>query len=424
MKSMDIFDTLIGRWYYYPDSIFDEIASVAEFDNFKYWRKHAESVTSDKTFDGIYRKFKELTGSDDETVLALKELEFKLEQERTFRIVENVDKVDLDTILISDTYFDKNRLTKLLSKNGIDRYSAIVCSYDGKATGKVWNEIRPDTHLGDNLRSDYEIARSAGIDARHFDSGLSENEKWLETHGFQRLAYLCRAVRLSNPYNRAQEGFSVWNEQADVNLPILVLLSNHIAKEYQDCRLLFTFRDCCNLYPLFNLLYPGKNTEKFFSSRKLYYNPTDSFREYTSEIYTDEAVIIDLQGTGDSCFSYFKRPRYFTLVNSDLNDKNKIAYLVHRRDGYSDRIERLNYYEYSYEDVIKIGDRWTMLHPKPTNSFDIIQKQRLAFEKALVFIKDGFSVETDFNEKLLIDFMNYLERNHCHICSYVNHEEM
>lgn len=422
MKSMDIFDTLIGRWYFYPDSIFKEAESISKFPNFVWTRKHAESESKDKTFDSIYKEFKSISGASDEQVKKLKELEFELEVSRTFPIQRNVDRLDDKTVLVSDTYFDKHRLTKLLTKNGITTYNDIVCSYDGKSSGKVWNSFRSELHIGDNPESDYKIPRNHGIDSIHFESTLSPNEKWLEMHNFQHLAYLCRAVRLSNPFYGNNELFDVWNEQANTNLPILVLISNYLNSKYFGKKMLFTYRDCCNLYPIMMSIFPNTNGIPFYTSRLLYQNPTETFKEYTKEV-SEDCIVIDLQGTGTSYFDYSGKNNYFTVINSDLLDRLSINYIFHRREGYSDKIEKINYMEFTTTtDVYKNANgKWIPENNKLNNKY--IDCSRLAIKKSVEFIQKGFSLESHFDPNLLKDFLNYLEKN-CVICKYVNHEEI
>lgn len=426
MKSMDIFDTIIGRWYYTPDSIFDSVESKVSdlVVSFKYYRKTAESVTSDKTFDGIYKKFSELTGVSESVAEVIKIAEFDEERLMTFPIMENVRKLDNDTVLISDTYFNKEQLIELLKSNGIVVYKDIICSYDGKSSGNVWNSVKPYRHIGDNKHSDVDKAREAGINAELFNSGLTPNESWTLNKGFPKLAYLMRAVRLSNPYSDAVKS-DLWYEQTQSNIPLLVLISNYLESISNDySKYLFTQRDCCNLYEVFSHLYNNIPSYKFYSNRKLYSNPTKSFMKYTEELVDSEALIIDLQGTGDTCFSYFKDPNFFTAVYSDLDNKHQVISLVHRKEGFSDKIERVNYYEYpSYSDVIKVDGEWSGVSNSKSQYFSYIIAQRLSIKKCIDFIDKGLSVEKKYDMSLFRDFLKYLENN-CVVCKYIDHEVM
>lgn len=405
MRTFDIFDTIIGRWYKEPDSIFREIEHDYGIDNFTWWRKHTERLSQLKTFDDIYNQ--EWPKEFDKEYL--KNLEFELELKRTFPIKENVEKIK-DCVLISDTYFTKDQLVQLLNNCGISGYKDINCGYALKSSGIIWRHLsgKIESHTGDNKESDYSIPTSYKINCTHYTgSEFTSNESWADTHGYPYLARLMRMTRLtgSGPINL---------EQSNVNLPILVLFSNYL-KDVN--KVLFTLRDCDYLQKVHSARFGQQKA--FISSRVLYTYPTKSYITYCKKQYKDEPLIVDLQGTGKSCIEFFtknlkKKPNYLTLINSDLNNEHDIKYLYHRNQGLSDYVERVNYVPYGrYEEFGKTPQPLLVPEIKEISDF---------WSRNLPYFSD-FKLEKESNMALLWDFLNYLEHN-CYIKTVVNHEEI
>ena len=67
----------------------------------------------------------------------------------------------------------------------------------------------------------------------------------------------------------------------------------------------FTYRDSVYWHPLYEAI-TGKIAKRFDASRACYYNPSAEFSKYVFE-QTKNHVIVDLQGTGKSIKSFFKK---------------------------------------------------------------------------------------------------------------------
>lgn len=122
------------------------------------------------------------------------------------------------------------------------------------------------------------------------------------------LAKLMQQLRLSNPYDKETLSYQVWEEQAQFNIPILILASyylNEFCKTNQKQRLLFSARDCCHLVDIFTALFPKYESIYFYSSRLVYLNPSPAYIEYVRDFYSEHTVIVDGQGTGNSCRDFF-----------------------------------------------------------------------------------------------------------------------
>jgi predicted HAD superfamily hydrolase len=169
MISWDCFDTLVARRFFEPTSIFDEVGKRLNIPNFKKMRIAAER-TSDGTYDGIYRN---LPGID-----AM--VEFQVELEHCFGIVENINKVQDGDIIVSDMYFNSDQVLKILINCGLKKQVSITVTAGGKKKGWVWDTIpRPELHIGDNEHSDVFSPTQKSIPAKLY-TGYKFND--LETY--------------------------------------------------------------------------------------------------------------------------------------------------------------------------------------------------------------------------------------------------
>jgi hypothetical protein len=85
------------------------------------------------------------------------------DQEHHFTIAENIAKVQPGDIVISD-YYDQAKALRLL-RDVAGLSNKLIVTEDGKASGRIWQTIRPDSHLGDNPHRDVDSPRRAGISA-------------------------------------------------------------------------------------------------------------------------------------------------------------------------------------------------------------------------------------------------------------------
>lgn len=429
MKSYDIFDTLVGRWYLGIDSVFKEMEKLSMLPGFCGIRKQAEIEAKEKTLSGIYSEVQKLLGINDFLRDFLKEYEFRLEKKRLFPIYENIKKVTREDILVSDTFYTEEELAELLDFVGLPReaYKKIVCSYDGKATGKIWSGLNSEFHTGDNYNSDFVQPMRFGIPSeitsisKEYDKDRIEYTLKVD-FGLENLSLFSRALRLQNPYSEDLE--DVWNEQATVNIPLLVLISFYLHNKFGNAPLLFTQRDCYHLHGIYSSLFYTKSCQ-FDTSRYLYTNPTKSFVEYVKNKINKDSIVIDLQGTGKTFHDFFRKnfdfiPKYFPVVYSDLDNTYSVDYIVHRRDGYSDTIEKLNYTDAGKLLDVKYDNpiRETIVF---NHYLDVIKD---ANSLAKTMVSNGFELTPNSNIKEAIEFLLKYAENNCIISKLVNHEEV
>ncbi len=350
MRSFDLFDTLLGRFHYKPESIFELVEERFPFPGFVLFRLAAE-LRSDGTLADIYRKLGELIDISKEELARLMDCEFASEQEQIFPIVENLGLVQEGDLIVSDTYYDTAQIEALLQKLGFTQKVRIYASPRGKSSGAGWALLQKahdiTSHLGDSAHSDVAMAKLYNIEGIHYTNGqLSPEERHLLGLGQSQLSYLCRALRLSNPYETNSLAGRLWNDQCKWNVPILIHASLYL---HQFCqakakrRILFTSRDGCLWIQIFRQLFPEYELVYFHASRHTYRYPTDAYIEYVKSVYSDDAVIVDSHGRGASCELFFMNhfqtePTYLAIVN--VGEKH---HAIVRSKPLYEEIEMLNY---------------------------------------------------------------------------------
>jgi FMN phosphatase YigB (HAD superfamily) len=412
MNSWDLYDTLVGRWYEDPRSIFSEVEKRSEYVGFAKIRRDAElelyPTSPNVTFDQIYDNFQRKTGISDERKQELKDCELELELMMTFPIKKNASRVQKGDIIVSDMYLSKEFIKEVVAKNGITPVSNIYVMSGGKQTGRIWNEvlkgIRPEIHTGDNVQSDCEGPRKHGIRTSCYRDVRSKGEEELLSGGFDRIANLARVLRLSFPLTRSNERL-VWEEQATINIPILILLSLYIPLIFKGKRALMSTRDCNNLLRIFPLITPEIKAEEFYTSRKCYWSNSQSYEEYARHMLgIDDPLIIDLHGSGNSPDHFFlrfgKKPNSFTVVQTrQLGDPPKLwrKYIIDRtftemfaqKDGIMWDIENTNLDEVG--SVMDVRDGKPIRAPLRYRT-EMVKVQHAAVSEAVRLLEQGFDI--------------------------------
>lgn len=201
MNSWDCFDTLIGRKYFDPKSIFHVVANKINDPSFVSKRIKAEKKSKKKTYEDIYKHLPKYDPN----------LELQTELEYSFPIKSNFNMVQDGDVVVSDMYLNIHQIEKILRYHGLDKDIKIYSSYGGKKHGWMWDTIKAKhniiNHTGDNIDSDVNKARNHGINAIFFPGRFfTEKESILKNYSYD-LACLCRMLRLLNPYHQNRSQF-------------------------------------------------------------------------------------------------------------------------------------------------------------------------------------------------------------------------
>jgi predicted HAD superfamily hydrolase len=291
MKSWDCFDTLVARRFFDPASIFDEVGKRLNIPDFKKMRIYAEKK-SNRTFEGIYHHLPEISPN----------VEFQVELEHCYGIVENLKKVKDGDLIISDMYLTNDQVAQILKSCGLTANVSITVTYNGKKKGWVWDTVpRPELHTGDNEISDVASPNQHNINSELYTGyKFNEIESFIAEHDFD-LACWSRYIRLQCPYDNNTFQRSIWFDQANLNLPVLALATLELPSNK---KIAFTYRDSVHWHKIYESI-TGNIGIRFDASRICYYNPNQYFLNYCESLIKD-CLIVDLQGTGDSSNAFFK----------------------------------------------------------------------------------------------------------------------
>jgi predicted HAD superfamily hydrolase len=311
MNSWDCFDTLVARRFFHPHSIFEEVEKISGYKGFFKLRKSFEKE-GNLTYDQIYQKIKDIDS----------ELEFNIELDHCFGIVENINKVNDGDLIISDMYLSESQIRKILKKCGLTKDIKIIVTLDGKKTGTIWKDLpKIDHHVGDNYKSDVLSPSRFNISATHYTGHqFNDVENYVSQTDFQ-LACFMRYLRLSCPYSTEREIF-LWNDQSNLNIPLLILASLELSR---DRDISFCYRDCAYWHKIYSTIF-NKEGIRLDVSRICYKEKNESFVNYVLE-KTKNTLIVDLIGTGESVKEFYKEKRDILYIIGLSDDMGNISHL-------------------------------------------------------------------------------------------------
>lgn len=319
LYSFDIFDTIITRTTATPTGIFaimqeklktsNALLSVPDYvkENFfnirveseLFLRRHFSNYEiNEVTFDDIYNHLKNNFCIDDKDIELLKALEIETEIKNAVPIPVNINKLikykedGKRVILISDMYHSSDTIRKILVNiNPIFSDIPIYVSSEirqSKRNGLLYKYISQKEeniklwcHIGDNMKSDVEIAKKYGINSQHFRyCGLYPYEKILinkypEDVYSQIAVGTARNVRL---FCRKNEKFNLGCDMGGVILyPYINWIVNQAEKRGIK-RLYFVMRDGYTLKNLCDILMKQKGlniqTKLIYGSREAWRVPS------------------------------------------------------------------------------------------------------------------------------------------------------
>ncbi len=319
VKTFDIFDTLIARRCIEPFRIFDMVAEIAGLSAFSEARRRAEASVAHQPYDlnAIYVALAAMMNLSEAEAEKLRLIEIDLELENVVPVAENIAAVADGDILISDMYLGPDIIRRLLDRAGFQTKAALVVTSDGKHSGRIWplmlDKFTITEHLGDNWHSDNVMPNRFGIKSRHtLVTAPNVVEKVLLDVGLLDLARICREVRLvswsNDPSHRALQII-----QASLNVPILLLASIVLVRLMQRrglSKALFSSRDCNLWLPLFRVVAKAMGVaceaDYFYTSRLTRTRPSEDYLAYARRLLSEEAIVVDVCGTGWSLAHLFE----------------------------------------------------------------------------------------------------------------------
>jgi predicted HAD superfamily hydrolase len=315
--SFDVFDTLLERRISNPSHVFTICENIlvkrygAEFKSYYHERLHAAFIAThcartfhkeDSTIDSIMESLTKIYIDYDLCAKDLVEIELEIEEKL---LIPRKDGIEIylyavskgKTIYIcSDMYLSEAFIKARLHEHGINKYDRIYVSGEVgllKSSGKLFewiliqNKILRDEllHIGDNLRSDVNMANKSGIEAYH----LPQNSR---LDKFFKLAFETSAIRpsrflatdistgllkprlISNNFLSQESNPTRYLYFLGYSLvgPIVLSLCEWIKSEClkKDIgQILFFSRDGEIVHKVFKQLYPDLSSEYCYASRRM-----------------------------------------------------------------------------------------------------------------------------------------------------------
>ena len=413
VQSWDVFDTLLARKVPHPTDIFSIIETNYPYASFKHLRMAAERQ-SNGTIADIYLQFQKLTGETQECIESLRRFELQTEKEMTIPIQTNIQKIKPGDILVSDMYFTDTEILDLLKHHGIVKFRKLYVFMCGKQNGSAWEQLTKlytiTQHTGDNHHSDIHMAERYGIKGIYTEAYKFSQLETALLPIDPKLCSLVRRFRLACPYSEQSTEASLYYEQINCNIPILIFLCRKLAAIMMTenrTTALFLTRDGVLMIQLFRLLYPQFKALPLHSSRIMNKKYNDDYIKYLREMYNhDTCILFDLHGSLNSgrnmfmkCFGHL--PRIFIFINDHRAPTfEKLTYIM---SGRFDTIEAMN------TDLVGtlcnfIGTRDIRMPPEYNMSFVRINHSTfkmfcefLQEEKAISFLKENpLFDDTDF----------------------------
>lgn len=226
--SFDIFDTLLLRCVEKPVDVFSYMEALYHFPHFRDLRIRAEIEARRKSRTGevnlceIYNVIAKKTNIDiDEWMKREIQAEFLICMPNPYfkECVENLQKLNKRIIAVSDMYLSKGDIEALLDRCGYNNFEEIFISSQyhlSKAKGDLYEIVKQKVktssiiHIGDNISSDYVMAKKKGLKARYYHNVNAKYQVDNLRYGMSRLvgafskgminAYLNNGLNHENEY--------------------------------------------------------------------------------------------------------------------------------------------------------------------------------------------------------------------------------
>jgi len=309
--SFDIFDTLIFRPVAMPTDVFYMISSdngIIDFKSMRAWseldariKHHDKYGNSEVDLAEIWKNLEEDVGISAEDGMSLEQ---QIEENICFanpfmkQVFDKLIKSDKKVIITSDMYLPQECIESILYKNGYVGYEKLYLSnvyQKSKADGTLYQEVLKDyqgqkiIHIGDNVHSDYDMARKAGLSALKYQN---VNKNMLLYRAYDMSAIVgsgYRGIVSTYLYNGLNK-YSMEYEYGFIYGGLFVLGYCHFIHEYVKHnsidKVLFLSRDGDILKQIYDYLYPDDDSVYVYWSRKAatkmeaLYDKHDYFRRF------------------------------------------------------------------------------------------------------------------------------------------------
>lgn len=307
--SYDIFDTLLVRVFFEPTDLFfflgvhlKKIGLVDKKMSFEKVRIDSErkarlkSKKEEIDLVEIYEEFQKSTGLNQDVIDSIIENELCFEEFALSIIRINVEKLNNDSIIISDIYLGNGFMKELFKSKKLPYRKMFLSSEYGlmKHSSSLYKIVLKDElidrnqmiHIGDNWHSDVSMAQKMGIQSNHFKISTPtryerliynvKNDNRLESV----FAGSMRASRLNKHFTTSHEQ-NIWNVATNVIGPFVFLYTYWVIEEAKSKNiktLFFVARDGQIMYQVAEIInkYLKYDIELryLYGSRKAFHLPS------------------------------------------------------------------------------------------------------------------------------------------------------
>jgi predicted HAD superfamily hydrolase len=397
INSYDLFDIILGRKINNQIDFFNKCMIKNTLENFVSIRiiseQKANIENSYYNLFHIYKFIQEHYKLSYAKTIEFINLEIETEFENIYPIYENINKLNSDSIITIEHYYNSEQIKKFLSKFNIIDIPIYTSNELNtlKSDGSIYNYLKKfykiKLHTGANYTLDYEVPNSLKIKANYYEykyhpiiSNIQNNLKDTTKEYFKMIELGCINIEDQN----------VWNLQLYYNLPILLLFCNTILNfciEKNISNVIFLSRNCTMLKKFFDNLSKNNsiNTSELVISFKLLENKNYLKKLLTHFNKLEKYIFIDF----NDCFTiylnnFFKigfqnEPYFYNIFNNRFSSTTQInCYSLFTNDFESTKImELLN--------LPNIG------HPFDyNNETDTIIYDNLEFNQNLINIYSSF----------------------------------
>lgn len=323
--SFDIFDTLIIRPVAIPTDVFHMIGKelgIADFSSIRSWaeydarmKHHMKTGNMEVDLQEIWDNLSQDVGLDAASGMALEQ---QIEEAICFanpfmkQVWDELIERGQHIVITSDMYLPKECIENILQKNGYTGFAKLYLSNEyqkSKADGKLYKELLADypdkriIHIGDNVHSDVEMAKKAGLATMHYQN-INKNMLLYRPYDMSALigsAY--RGIVSTYLYNGLNK-YSMEYEYGFIYGGLFVLgycnfIHDYVTKNDID-KILFLSRDGDILMQVYRELYPDDELAYAYWSRKAatkmeaYFDKHDFFRRFIYHKLNQDYTIRDI----------------------------------------------------------------------------------------------------------------------------------
>lgn len=292
--SFDIFDTLLLRPFSEPAALFYFLEMHFSYPDLHRIRREAEDAAREKkggaggevTLSEIWSETERMTGIPAERGM---EAEQRLEQKYCLAnpyflpVVKALRESGRRLIVISDMYLGADFLRDLLERKGLGKFDACFVSSeyrDSKHRGGLYRIVKRKmqdrgagtsyVHVGDNVRSDYRMARREGFDAFVYPNPQSAGNLYRPADMSPITGSMYRGI-VNIRLHSGEKKYDCFYEYGYIYGGILALgycrFIHRYVKEKKIERIWFLSRDGEILKRVYGILYPEEKTDYVFWSR-------------------------------------------------------------------------------------------------------------------------------------------------------------